>query len=595
MVKLHGMPSAFWALGPGKQGQGVCAASQSTTPSDRFGNHHALRLPSRIQGFAFYKVFTDEIVPCLPCIAGGTWKFWGNVLGLLILGRPRFHPTTVPKTLMGWALRNFLVLSALLCVGVAVAAVVVVLVANAEARQSTDAFGQQFAVGVQEFQDFFRVRLQCARAVADALSTHSIDVSNSIVNKVRAVAREVGAARFRPAVADLLRLAERGPVCSPFPQVVRSFGTVLSPVYGSLTVLDRIENTPAVRSEWEADASLRTGTNVTIFTAGFHASDGQPRIWVVSSGYSTSKAQAIQVGRDVSSRIENLRALLDIEAHVADNTTESTTPDTRVPSYSAQVAVTEIFTLTATNTSGFAVMTTIFDGDLAPARIVSVGAVIDSFVKDAKSNQTGAVFEITDHMGHSVTRGDCALHSALTVLSGQVAITTSATWNISIGECPSFRSSYVTWRRWVLLTVILLATVLAMDVYRRMVRKSWAEVEQHTLKSQQQVYSLIVGYVCHEVRNPLHVLRSAFDTLLSAFVDVVTESGRRPSQDTTAMVLDGQNAIDQMQVCYSTQLACVVCCLWPVATASPGHSDEESPVMTACLRVCASASDFRAR
>ncbi len=108
--------------------------------------------------------------------------------------------------------------------------------------------------------------------------------------------------------------------------------------------------------------------------------------------------------------------------------------------------------------------------------------------------------------------------------------------------------------------VIGVATLLCMEVYRRGLKKSWIESEQQQATSQQRVYSLIVGYVCHEVRNPLHVLKSSFEALTDAMgIVALSAPGLLPlsEEDQAAVVDDGKNAMRQMEVRAARVCVCV--------------------------------------
>ena len=69
------------------------------------------------------------------------------------------------------------------------------------------------------------------------------------------------------------------------------------------------------------------------------------------------------------------------------------------------------------------------------------------------------------------------------------------------------------WQRYWGPAAVVVATLLAIELCRHAQQKTMADAAAQQSVAQQQVYSLIVGYVCHEVRNPLHVLKSSLEAM----------------------------------------------------------------------------------
>ncbi|MFN9898386.1 MAG: hypothetical protein ACK55Z_06225, partial [bacterium] len=148
--------------------------------------------------------------------------------------------------------------------------------------------------------------------------------------------------------------------------------------------------------------------------------------------------------------------------------------------------MTPMLVFQATGTHGVSMVTTISARNVS--RLVVVSGVIDAFFADALGSSTDVVISITDHKGSFLEKGSCALFDTASQISGNVQATTNATWSVTIGQCPAYATRFHTWKRWVFLAVIVFATLLAMDVYRRNVRKGQFESWQRTLLAQQQVY-----------------------------------------------------------------------------------------------------------
>jgi hypothetical protein len=358
---------------------------------------------------------------------------------------------------------------------------------------------------------------------------------------------------------------------------------VLSPVYGGLGVLQRIENTAEARRKWEFDMSMQLNANVTISDAGLNASAGEPYIWVISAGFSSTSTAVASVGRDVTSNPTFREVVAGIVADIENGRLSTVSASIGIPAFEHEVHMTPMLVFQATGTTGVSLVTTVFKNDVT--RLVVVSGVLGAFFADGLGNSTGAVVSIKDHKGSVFARGGCDLRGSGSRIGGSVPVTTNATWSVTVGQCPTYATRFYTWKRWVFLAVIVFATLLAMDVYRRNVRKTQFENWQHALVAQQQVYRMIVGYVCHEVRTPLHVLRSSFDALVSLHgaslarvgelerqvpVAEVTQkpttaecedracgsirrtrsfatSEGQPSNESEYVIADGDNALKQMQ------------------------------------------------
>ena len=308
---------------------------------------------------------------------------------------------------------------------------------------------------------------------------------------------------------------------------MRPFLPSITRVHGGIAILDQVVNTPAAIAAWEAKASARWGRDVKIFDGGMNASVGRDALWVISSLESVSVNVSQWVGRDLGSRACNRLAFEQLSktcqaatvASAGGNTDASDSscsliaPEMEVPSFGNAVVMTE-FTRMKTGSYVTVLGTTIFPNDAS--RAVLVIAAMDSYFESTLGHRTEAVIRVTDHRNNDLERGGCQLTEAISELRLSVPITTAVTWSVEIGQCPVFHAKFVTWDKWIYGAGVAAATLLIIELYHRMLRKSWADADNQQIVAEKQVHGLIVGYVCHEVRNPLHVLKASVEAMISA-------------------------------------------------------------------------------
>lgn len=213
---------------------------------------------------------------------------------------------------------------------------------------------------------------------------------------------------------------------------MRSYTGIVSSVYGGIGILDKIANNPAAIAAWEARASSAFGYNVTVFDQGFNASVGQPYMWVISDGASTSIPLSQSVGRDLSSRSQVRDAIRRVSGSNSTGALSSTPTGYPVPSFDEGVVVTELLYLAPARQYGVGLLTTINSGD--DSRLVFIIFVLEAYLNPLLAISAGAVVTVMDHTGVWFSQGDCNAHDAVSELSRTATITTNATWTIKVGQ-----------------------------------------------------------------------------------------------------------------------------------------------------------------
>ena len=471
-----------------------------------------------------------------------------------------------------WRPRDAVMLLLMCGVGTALAVVIYILFDSNEKGMANQAFDTLLATQSVAFQSFFTTRVLTLRAVADALSAYPTPPNNVTTNRVRGAACNCGCGV----------LAKTGPACCcpgcpaalpdvygvscvfrvpPPSQILRPFTKILAGASG-IGVLQRVDKTdiPA----WQANQTAVWGVPITYNAFGFNGSANYSDVWLVLGTYSPTGRPG-SVGLDVSAQPEVRESIEDMRFDTLNGSFATLPSSFPVPAFGNEVAITRLAKFFGSSFTSFYIQTTVYHGSMD--YLVTVASIVDPFFNQAFTGATRTVIEIQDHTGFGYVRGTCDLGDAINLRTEAMDITTQARWYLSMGQCPSFRNHYITWKRWAFIAVIIVITLLAMELYRRVVKKSWMETEQVQDRAQKQTYSMIVGYVCHEVRNPLHVVKSSFEAVTSALAEAVAagfQSRELPLADQQAVVSDGYNGLTQMQVrgmlCGAVVALVLLCC-----------------------------------
>jgi signal transduction histidine kinase len=224
---------------------------------------------------------------------------------------------------------------------------------------------------------------------------------------------------------------------------------------------------------------------------------------------------------------------------------------------------------------GFLSFVTVFDED-PTAYLVMTATLFDDFVADFRRRSPQAALTITDANGFAFHSGNCDLVSAKQVLELEVPLTSAATWGIQVGQCPDYDARFITWKRYVILAICIVVTLLAVLVsavvllYQERLVQDAIERIRHEEKA--TAHQIIVGYICHELRNPLHIIKTSFSGMQAALrklsgnqflrgptgigsndaafndaddVDLLEEAPNE--EELQSIVLDAQSALHQMQ------------------------------------------------
>ena len=320
-------------------------------------------------------------------------------------------------------------------------------------------------------------------------------------------------------------------------------------------MLERVENNATAIAEWEQKATTRFGSPVAVFGRGT-GSSGQPHIWVVADCTSSTPVCQSMIGWDVSFDAVVRAAMALLPFGPSSPSPQSTSVVSAVVPASLQgVSTTPLYVMAPSSKLGLQYFTTLSPNDTS--RVVGVTVPMEAvFSHIIADSGTGFLMQVEDHVGNSDAAGACGLADTPFQFRGSYSLTSLATWTFHLGACPGYVHSFITWKRYVFAVVIAIATALCVEIYRRVQRKNVEERQADEGLAEQQLYGLIVGYVCHEVRNPLHVLKSSFETVTAALTSASEGISNSPrssddvltSDEQAAVIADGRNAIAQMQV-----------------------------------------------
>jgi hypothetical protein len=249
----------------------------------------------------------------------------------------------------------------------------------------------------------------------------------------------------------------------------------------------------------------------------------------------------------------------------------------------------------ATGAKGFTLLTTLSTADSNPDLLLGLFSTFDNFTSSLLNQAPDVAIEIVDHTGAALSYGrSCSMPDAVITRSHSIEVTTTASWTLRVGACAAYQNSYTTSKRWLFVGVVSFTTLVIAELYRRMALKRLADeqmaVKEHADQLQQQTHNVIVGYVCHEVRNPLHVFKSAYACMrecLMEYRDMHGPLATRVWSDDVLTLEDGAQAVLQMQACsvHSLLMQALMCCLhynkdyllsWPVPFLPVEHCERRA-------------------
>lgn len=287
-------------------------------------------------------------------------------------------------------------------------------------------------------------------------------------------------------------------------------------------VLARVPNDETSLRSWEAMASARYERNITITTIEpEHADVHDAFVYVLQDAIPLSSVTAAWLG----SRITATAPLHQAVTEAIQPVTARSNTSTLIPFCDHQVAVTGLYAFDAVlgssavgKSAGIMFFTTVFDNDPSEFLVVTSTTLAD-YVDSVAAVSSEYVLQIQDHHGQSLSVGDCSLASADQLLEKSVELMSSASWTVRIGQCPRYKESFVTWRRYVIVAICVATTAMAIIVsilvmmYQRKAVQQVVEIIRNEEKT--AALQLVVGYICHELRNPLHVIKTSFRSVVA--------------------------------------------------------------------------------
>lgn len=284
-------------------------------------------------------------------------------------------------------------------------------------------------------------------------------------------------------------------------------------VFGGIGLVVRVPRTAAALDDWVAKTSARYGSPVTVNAAIYANPNASQFVWLLQDplplnptsmslvGYSTSPQPLFQA-YGINDTVQELLASLN-----------DTVPDVPIPMFGHHVSVTGLLPFEiASNLLGFEMFTPILFDAHGPTALVATVTVFNVFFESVLNTSADATVVITDHYGRTTGVGSCTVADADQVLEAETLVTPTARWKIQIGQCPAYAKSFITFKRHLLLAISLVITALALAVTLLVFDRFDSQRRQTEEKS--RAHQLIVGYICHELRNPLHIIRTAQATLV---------------------------------------------------------------------------------
>ena len=175
---------------------------------------------------------------------------------------------------------------------------------------------------------------------------------------------------------------------------------------------------------------------------------------------------------------------------------------------------------------GMVSFTTVFDDDPNAFVVIAV-TMMDDFINSVHKISGDALVTITDHRGFQSSSGNCSVADVEQSLDQEIPLTRTADWLVQIGQCPQYKEHFVTMKRYVVLLVCIITTLLAITValftlvfQRKNVQQA---LERARAEEKAAAHQLIVGYICHELRNPLHIVKSSLASLIHCALKNIAE------------------------------------------------------------------------
>ena len=321
-----------------------------------------------------------------------------------------------------------------------------------------------------------------------------------------------------------------------FVQISRGYYSLFAGWWGGLGLVARVANNSTAKAQWKqfVDQRYNISTQITSFPPYADALD--PHWYVLQDVMPFSSDVAPIIGIDLSAAGWVRSTLQQLMTPQTLNTSNP------VPFYGTGVAVSGLNEVWPGYTGMFT-FTTVFDDD--PTKyLVMTATVFDTYFQAVRDVSPESAVVIRDHVGKALTGGNCDISEVDQALKRHVRLTDSVTWTVELGQCPGFKSTFVTWRRYVILAVCLCTTVLALVVCLFVMAFQDKIISQAVERTRNQekanAHQIVVGYICHELRNPLHIIKTSFRALVAGLKSVNPGfSSRALHHSSTLDTMDG--------------------------------------------------------
>jgi signal transduction histidine kinase len=224
----------------------------------------------------------------------------------------------------------------------------------------------------------------------------------------------------------------------------------------------------------------------------------------------TPESQSV-IGIRVTSSLVLRRAIASLAQPLPVN---ATTP---IPFFNSRVAVTGLYSFAPGLDPGAIILTGVYDSD-PMSQLVATVTLFSNFFDDVKELSPHAVLVITDQFGYRLNGSGCVMEDAEQVLTREIPLTETVSWTVEIGQCAEYKGAFVTWRRNVMLAITISVTIMAEGVCLVIMLYQDKTIQQAVQRTREDekaaAHQLIVGYICHELRNPLHIIKTSFGTLV---------------------------------------------------------------------------------
>ena len=287
-------------------------------------------------------------------------------------------------------------------------------------------------------------------------------------------------------------------------QIGQMYGSLFQSSFSGIVMVARVENTDAAVANWIAFETARYNTPATVIGRSPHS---VPEMWLVQDTVPVAAPlHGINTAR--SAAYAGLESLL-----LATNASTVVPGAGPIDLFGRLVGFSGLFTLNANNDQlGLAMATPVWYDAAGPTHVVCAITTFDIFIESTLNISADAAIVITDQYGASLVAGGCHISDTDSILAEHVLLANSIYWEVQIGQCHQFTQKSVTAKKYGFVGVGCALTVLIIALGLLLVERLSTQKRVHEEKT--AAHQLIVGYICHELRNPLHIVRTAHKVLV---------------------------------------------------------------------------------